>query len=214
MKKPLFQADREPLQLEAIARVCGTPTPALWPEVIDLRFFHTIKPKKNYRRCLREVYANLPPKALDLLDAMLTLDPKKRITAEDSLRCDWLKNFDKTRVKPPDLPTYQDCHFMWSKKKRRGERQLANQGGAGCDPGQQRDHEYLLCKRFLEKHPQMTISQLAEYSSTELEQLNTNDLSRITVKDIFHLLESKNDPANFNELTKVILSVAQTLDGR
>lgn len=48
-----WKADREPLQLEAIARVCGTPSPALWPEVIDLRFFHTIKPKKNYRRRLR-----------------------------------------------------------------------------------------------------------------------------------------------------------------
>ena len=35
----------------------------------------------------------------------------------------------------------------------------------------------------------MTIEQLAQYSSTELEQLNTDDLSRITVKDIFHLLE-------------------------
>merc|ERR1711953_1473103 len=102
---------------------------------------------------------------------------------------------------------------MWSKKKRRGERQLANQGGP-ADPNQQRDHEYILCKRFLEVHPNMTISELAEHSSTELEQWNTDDLKRITVKDIFHLLESKNDPAHFNELAKVILSVAQKLDGR
>ena len=40
----------------------------------------------------------LPPKALDLLDAMLTLDPKRRITAENSLNCDWLKGFDKPMV--------------------------------------------------------------------------------------------------------------------
>lgn len=204
MKKPLFQADREPLQLEAIARVCGTPSPALWPEVIDLRFFHTIKPKKNYRRRLREEYSNLPPKALDLLDAMLTLDPKKRITAEDSLSCDWLKNFDKTKVIPPNLPKYQDCHFMWSKKKRRDARQQ-NQNQ------EQSNQDYNLCKRFLEQNPQMTVEQLARYSSTELE-FNTEDFSQITVKDIFHVLESKNDPSSFGELVKLIVSVAQQME--
>ena len=65
-KKPLFQADRESLQLEAIARVCGTPNPMTWPEVIDLRFFHTIKPKKNYRRRLREEYTMIPQLALSM----------------------------------------------------------------------------------------------------------------------------------------------------
>ena len=129
----------------------------------------------------REEYSNLPPKALDLLDAMLTLDPKKRITAEDSLSCDWLKNFDKTKVIPPNLPKYQDCHFMWSKKKRRDARQQ-NQNQ------EQSNQDYNLCKRFLEQNPQMTVEQLARYSSTELE-FNTEDFSQITVKDIFHVLE-------------------------
>ena len=42
------------------------------------------------------------------------------------------------KVTPPDLPKYQDCHFMWSKKKRRGERGIAQGGGAGGDPSQGR----------------------------------------------------------------------------
>lgn len=31
--KPIFQANSELLQLEAISKVCGTPAPAYWPSV-------------------------------------------------------------------------------------------------------------------------------------------------------------------------------------
>lgn len=197
-KRPLFQADREPLQLEAISRVCGAPSPALWPEVIELRFFHTLKPKKNYRRRLREEYATLPPKALDLLDEMLTLDPKRRITAENSLKCDWLKGFNKALVKPPDLPKHQDCHEMWSKKKRRGERHAQNnpQYNPANNPAnqqqgnnEQENNEFTQCKKFLEKHPTMTVAQLAQISGPATEQLEvTAEFANIKVTDIFQSL--------------------------
>ena len=32
-KKPLFQANEEFAQLMVISRMCGTPCPAVWPEV-------------------------------------------------------------------------------------------------------------------------------------------------------------------------------------
>ena len=190
MKRPLFQADRETLQLEAISRVCGAPSPALWPEVIDLRFFHTIKPKKNYRRRVREEYAMLPPKALDLLDAMLTLDPKRRITAENSLKSDWLKGFNKSLVKPPDLPKHQDCHEMWSKRKRRGERYALQQPTQNPANEQDQNNEFSQCKKFLEENPTMTVAELARISGTAAEQLEmTAEFANIKVKDIFQTLE-------------------------
>lgn len=39
------------------SRICGTPMPAVWPDVIHLPHFHTIKPKKQYRRRLKDEFS-------------------------------------------------------------------------------------------------------------------------------------------------------------
>ncbi|KAJ8952123.1 hypothetical protein NQ318_018459 [Aromia moschata] len=125
LKKPLFQANAEMMQLDRISRVCGTPTPAVWPSVIKLPLFHTLKPNKLHRRRLREDFVFMPASALDLLDRMLELDPDKRITAEDALKSPWLKNINPEQISAPELPTWQDCHELWSKKRKRQIREQA-----------------------------------------------------------------------------------------
>lgn len=119
LKRPLFQANAEMAQLETISKICGSPIPAVWPNVIKLPLFHTLKQKKTHRRRLREDFDFMPASALDLLDKMLDLDPDKRITAEDALRSPWLKNINPDEMPTPPLPTWQDCHELWSKKRRR-----------------------------------------------------------------------------------------------
>lgn len=119
LKHPLFQASVETHQLELISRLCGTPDTTVWPNVTRLPLWNFLRPKKYHRRRLREEFCFVPAPALALLDRMLELDPEKRITAEDALNSAWLKNVVPEQMAGPELPTWQDCHELWSKQRRR-----------------------------------------------------------------------------------------------
>lgn len=80
--------------MDTIYKLCGTPNTTIWPSVVNLPFWNTLKHKKFYRRRLREELGFLPRNALDLLDKMLTLNPNNRITTANALKSDWLADVD------------------------------------------------------------------------------------------------------------------------
>lgn len=120
-KEPMFRGSTELAQLEKIFMICGTPTLNSWPDVKDLRDYPTYKPKKLYPRKLRDEYSNMPDLALDLLDQILLLDPKKRISAEAALEHPWFKS---VKFEPANLPRDCDWHEMSAKKERQRQRGL------------------------------------------------------------------------------------------
>eukprot|EP00053_Salpingoeca_punica_P015527 m.143484 g.143484 ORF g.143484 m.143484 type:complete len:297 (+) comp16740_c2_seq2:493-1383(+) len=82
--RPLFPGDSEIDQLYRIFRTLGTPTERLWPGVSALpEYKHTFP---NWpAQGLKKVLPDLSVSGLALFTAMLEYDPKKRISARESL---------------------------------------------------------------------------------------------------------------------------------
>ncbi|KVI06173.1 cyclin-dependent kinase G-2-like [Cynara cardunculus var. scolymus] len=97
-KKPLFDGNRELEQINKIFRTLGTPNETIWPGYLKLP---GVKPNfvKQADNNLRKRFPVatftgspvLTELGFDLLNKLLTYDPKKRITAEEALNHGWFR---------------------------------------------------------------------------------------------------------------------------
>jgi cyclin-dependent kinase 12/13 len=114
-KTPLFAYNTEIEMVSAIYKLCGTPSTKSWPEASSLPRYKTLKPKEPLRRTLREFFYNkIPALALDLIDLMLVLNPRKRITAADALKTHWMLLTNNTTV-PIVLPKFDSLEMRMKK---------------------------------------------------------------------------------------------------
>lgn len=96
---PLFRGATELECLTSVARVCGTPSPALMPSATSLPMLRLAAtaltadaapaPPPHALRT-RLLAAHVAPDAADLVDALLVLDPARRLSAANALRHPWL----------------------------------------------------------------------------------------------------------------------------
>lgn len=77
----LFQTESEIGQIMEIMRQQGTPSIEDCKNIIDLPYFRPTFPK--FRK-IRRAYSNLDPLGIDLLEKMLEINPKRRITIEEA----------------------------------------------------------------------------------------------------------------------------------
>ncbi|DBA00375.1 TPA: hypothetical protein N0F65_000560 [Lagenidium giganteum] len=92
-KKPLFPGDSEIDQLYRIFRMLGTPDETVWPGVTKLRDYAPTFPKWR-KKDFAEMFPQLEPEGLSLLQLMLCYNPGDRISAKEALRHPYFDDVD------------------------------------------------------------------------------------------------------------------------
>ncbi|EPS43283.1 hypothetical protein H072_2753 [Dactylellina haptotyla CBS 200.50] len=107
-KEPLFQGKSEIDQLSKIFELMGVPTDEEWPawrrlpNSKSLRFPRT---KQTTGHLLRSKFPLLMSNGVSLMSALLSLDPAKRITAEDALKHPYFRDDPKPKAEAM-FPTF------------------------------------------------------------------------------------------------------------
>lgn len=82
---PLFPGENDIEQLCCVLRILGTPSPQVWPEIMELPDYNKISFKEQAPVPLGEVLPDASPQALDLLGQFLLYPPRQRISASQAL---------------------------------------------------------------------------------------------------------------------------------
>ncbi|TAQ85868.1 hypothetical protein B7494_g5823 [Chlorociboria aeruginascens] len=105
IRNPFLAGNTEVHQVHLICQAIGTPTEENWPGVSKLPEYTVPDPLVPIRG--RDVFMGMfgtaGPEGVDLLMAMLILDPRKRITAREVLQHAWWLS-DPKPTKKEDLP--------------------------------------------------------------------------------------------------------------
>ncbi|CDR96368.1 protein kinase domain containing protein, putative [Babesia bigemina] len=87
--KPIFEERTEFALLIAMFKRFGTPNEEDWPNVANLPFMNSALPKLQTNSSLSECAGKADADCMDLLERMLALSPKKRISAQEALLHPW-----------------------------------------------------------------------------------------------------------------------------
>ncbi|XP_014238452.1 cyclin-dependent kinase 9-like [Trichogramma pretiosum] len=84
---PALPGKSEQNQLNLIMELCGSITPINWPQVEKFPLYKALVLDQNLPRSVSQKYQEIIecPNALDLLERLFTLDPKRRIDANTAL---------------------------------------------------------------------------------------------------------------------------------
>jgi cyclin-dependent kinase len=97
--QPLFAGDSEIDTIFKVFQKLGTPTETVWPGLGELPLFKPTFPQwpaKGWDK-IRNTKAQIGAEGVDLLDKMMTYDPKKRMSARKSLQHEYLEGAEDVR---------------------------------------------------------------------------------------------------------------------
>ncbi|XP_061338695.1 cyclin-dependent kinase G-2-like isoform X2 [Gastrolobium bilobum] len=123
-KEPLFNGKAEFDQLDKIFRILGTPNESIWPGFSELPRVKVNFVKHQYNLLRKKFPATsftgspvLSDSGFDLLNKLLTYDPKKRITAEAALNHEWFREVPLPKSKE-FMPTFPAQHAQDRRMRR------------------------------------------------------------------------------------------------
>mmetsp|Transcript_969 Transcript_969/g.1211 ORF Transcript_969/g.1211 Transcript_969/m.1211 type:complete len:480 (+) Transcript_969:111-1550(+) len=127
-KQPILKGVNDMDQLQKIFNLCGDPTEETWPKMkTECPNWHMFQPKPGEParpRRLRQRFQSFSRLALDLVDKLLTLDPKQRIDAKEALDHEYFWQ-EPLPCDPEQLPKFniQSAHEWDARKRREQEKQ-------------------------------------------------------------------------------------------
>ncbi len=120
----LFQArsDNEEEQLKSIFEICGTPNMAEWHPRFHERLMRTNLPPSlsllTQKLLQKKLHARrMKPQVLKLLEALLTLCPTKRISAQDALKHPCLVSENPTPSRPEEMAALENVEVKRQRRK-------------------------------------------------------------------------------------------------
>lgn len=119
------------LILKVICQLCGTPSRENWPDVESLPDWGKVSLPSCPRK-LKDTFSTYDPMVVDLLDKLLTLDPKQRYSVNESIRHDFFVS-DPVPYPLKTLPS----HSLHEYKKRKEERPTAAPSSSAKKPSYQ-----------------------------------------------------------------------------
>ena len=125
LRKPLFGASSDLDQLKLVSYYCGTPTEETYPGVTELPDYSKVQLKME-KRSLREYLETkkLDDPVIDLVDRMLVMDPKQRITARDAIEHEYFKT-DPLPCLPSEIDKFESSH-VYTVESREREKERAS----------------------------------------------------------------------------------------
>ncbi|TFY54730.1 hypothetical protein EVG20_g9588, partial [Dentipellis fragilis] len=125
LRRPILPGTSDLDQLEKIWQMCGTPNQHSWPNFDMLPGCEGIKHHHQYSKRLKSIFEAFGTEACDLIDKLLTCNPRQRITASEALDHDYFWT-EPLPADPRTLPSYEASH-EFDKRGRRHHPPAAHQ---------------------------------------------------------------------------------------